>query len=113
MNFSEVVGQTAIKDQLSELIGLKKLPHALLLQSNEGRGGLPLALAIAKNLVCEKRNRSEEADSGGMFGAMLPPPEPLTMLAALVRLAKKQKNSFTPIFILLFLSTAENRTLRL
>jgi DNA polymerase-3 subunit delta' len=78
MNFSEVVGQTAIKDQLSELIGLKKLPHALLLQSNEGRGGLPLALAIAKNLVCEKRNRSEEADSGGMFGAMLPPPEPLT-----------------------------------
>jgi len=57
MNFSEVVGQTAIKDQLSELIGLKKLPHALLLQSNEGRGGLPLALAIAKNLVCEKPQR--------------------------------------------------------
>jgi DNA polymerase III gamma/tau subunit len=48
MNFSEVVGQTAIKDQLSELIGLKKLPHALLLQSNEGRGGLPLPWRLPK-----------------------------------------------------------------
>ncbi len=113
MNFLEVVGQTAIKDQLSELIGLKKLPHALLLQSNEGRGGLPLALAIAKNLVCEKRNRSEEADSGGMFGAMLPPPEPLMDACGTCPACQKAENSFTPIFILLFLSTAENQTLAL
>lgn len=71
MRFAEVVGHSGIKSKFNELIAAKRLPHAMMLLGNEGSGGLAMALAIAQNVVCEKRNNNASND-GGMFGDSLP-----------------------------------------
>ncbi|HEY4060308.1 MAG TPA: hypothetical protein VGM30_00330 [Puia sp.] len=54
MSFSQVVGQPQVKQNLVELIQFNRLSHALLFLSHEGSGALPLALAFAQYIVCEK-----------------------------------------------------------
>jgi DNA polymerase III subunit delta' len=53
MLFSEVIGQSEIKEKLRHLVQHNRLSHALLLNAPEGAGGLPLALAFSRFLVCE------------------------------------------------------------
>lgn len=66
MKLADVVGQQIVKEKLSELITTDRLPHAMMILGPEGGGGLALALAIAQNLVCERRwGKKEEA---GLFG---------------------------------------------
>jgi DNA polymerase-3 subunit delta' len=60
MLFSEVIGQQEIKAKLRNLVEHNRLSHALLLNAPEGAGGLPLALAFAQFIVCE---RVSSADS--------------------------------------------------
>ncbi len=54
MLFSEVIGQSEIKAKLRNLVKHNRLSHALLLNAPEGAGGLPLALAFAQFLMCER-----------------------------------------------------------
>ncbi len=54
MLFSEVIGQQEMKAKLRSLVEHNRLSHALLLQAPEGAGGLPLALAFAQFLLCER-----------------------------------------------------------
>jgi DNA polymerase III subunit delta' len=54
MQFKDVIGQPEIKQQLVELVQHNRLSHALLFLGKEGFGALPLALAFAQYLVCEK-----------------------------------------------------------
>jgi DNA polymerase III subunit delta' len=54
MLFSDVIGQQEIKVKLRNLVAHNRLSHALLLNAPEGAGGLPLALAFAQFLVCER-----------------------------------------------------------
>ncbi len=54
MQFSEIINQREVKQKLIELIRHNRLSHALLFLSNEGSGALPLAIAFAQYLVCEK-----------------------------------------------------------
>ena len=54
MLFSQVIGQQEIKAKLRNLVENNRLSHALLLNAPEGAGGLPLALAFAQYIVCEK-----------------------------------------------------------
>lgn len=54
MGWDSVIGQTALKKQLVELIAHNRLSHALLFLGREGSGSLPLAIAFAQYLVCEK-----------------------------------------------------------
>lgn len=54
MLFKQVIGQSAIKEQLVELVQHNRLSHALLFLGKEGFGALPLAIAFAQYLVCEK-----------------------------------------------------------
>ncbi len=54
MLFSQVIGQEEIKAKLRNLVEHNRLSHALLLNAPEGAGGLPLALAFAQYIVCEK-----------------------------------------------------------
>ena len=68
MKFSEVIGHQETKDKLSELLTADRLPHAMMILGPEGSGGLPMALAIAQNLVCERRSGKKEED-GGLFAA--------------------------------------------
>ena len=53
MQFSKVIGQTKIKQQLIADACAKKIPHAQLFYGKEGSGKLALALAYAQYLNCE------------------------------------------------------------
>lgn len=54
MLFSEVIGQSETKAKLRGLVEHNRLSHALLLNAPEGAGGLPLALAFAQFLLCDR-----------------------------------------------------------
>lgn len=56
MQFFDIIGQQAVKQQLAELVQHNRLSHALLFLGKEGSGALPLALAFAQYVVCEKVN---------------------------------------------------------
>ncbi len=75
MLFSEVIGQSWIKERLREMVSQKRLSHALLFLAKEGSGGLPLALAFSQYLVCEKNNGAAAPSGPSLFGDA---PEPTT-----------------------------------
>lgn len=69
MPFSKIIGQTAVKQQLAELLQHNRLSHALLFLGKEGSGALPLALAFAQYVVCEKANPKKAVAAGpSLFG---------------------------------------------
>ncbi len=73
MQFSQIVGQQPVKDQLVQMVQHNRLSHALLFLGKEGTGGLPLALAFAQYIVCERvQGKNMVAPSADLFGA----PEP-------------------------------------
>ena len=77
MQFSEIIGQQSVKQQLAELVQHNRLSHALLFLGKEGSGALPLALAFAQYVVCEKvngKNTGALLSSPSLFGE----PEPQT-----------------------------------
>jgi DNA polymerase III subunit delta' len=55
MQFSQVIGQDQVRDSLTEMVRQNRLSHALLFLGHEGAGALPMALAFAQYVVCEKR----------------------------------------------------------
>jgi DNA polymerase-3 subunit delta' len=54
MQFSEIINQKEVKQQLAEMVHHNRLSHALLFLNKEGSGALPLAIAFAQYLICEK-----------------------------------------------------------
>ncbi|HVT83924.1 MAG TPA: hypothetical protein VHD35_01915 [Chitinophagaceae bacterium] len=54
MQFKEIINQNEVKQKLVELVQHNRLSHALLFLGQEGTGALPLAIAFAQFLVCEK-----------------------------------------------------------
>lgn len=56
MRFENIVGQSELKRQLVNLVQHNRLSHALLFLGKEGSGALPLALALAQYITCEKAN---------------------------------------------------------
>jgi len=52
LNFSQVIGQEGIIGQLKNFVSNDKVPHALMLETKEGRGGLALAIAFSNLLQC-------------------------------------------------------------
>src|SRR5690349_20331360 len=61
MQFADIIGQQEVKQQLVELLQHNRLSHALLFLGKEGNGSLPLAIAFAQYLVCEKVNGKNTA----------------------------------------------------
>ena len=61
MLFKQVVGLEEIKGKLRQMVQSGRLSHAILLTGAEGTGALPLAIAFAQYLVCEKLTRKGEA----------------------------------------------------
>jgi DNA polymerase-3 subunit delta' len=74
MQFSDIIGQQEVKQQLAELVQHNRLSHALLFLGKEGSGALPMALAFAQYVVCEKVNGKNTAIQVGpsLFGEELP-----------------------------------------
>ena len=70
MLFNDVIGQAATKQHLAEMVQQNRLSHALLFLGKEGTGALPLAMAFAQFIVCEKVNGKKKASSpaASLFG---------------------------------------------
>jgi len=65
MQFSKIINQQEVKQQLVELVQHNRLSHALLFLSKEGSGALSLALALAQFITCERINtRSANQQAG-------------------------------------------------
>lgn len=71
MQFSDIIGQPAVTQQLAELVQHNRLSHALLFLGKEGSGGLSLALAFAQYVVCEKVNSRQSAVGSLQSGSSL------------------------------------------
>jgi DNA polymerase-3 subunit delta' len=56
MLFKDVIGQTDVKRHLVEMVQTNRLSHALLFLGKQGSGALPLAMAFAQYVVCERVN---------------------------------------------------------
>ena len=67
MQFSKIINQQEVKQQLVELIQHNRLSHALLFLSKEGSGALSLALALAQYLTCEKANPKSQSQNSISF----------------------------------------------
>ncbi len=52
MQFSEIIGQEAVKTQMRRMVSEHRVAHAMLLHGAEGHGTLPLAIALAQYLNC-------------------------------------------------------------
>lgn len=76
MKYSDIIGQEAVKSRLQEMAESGKIPHALMLSGIEGNGGMPLAIALAQQLLCQGAPASTPAPSMGLFGMEEPEPEP-------------------------------------
>jgi DNA polymerase III subunit delta' len=70
MQFAQVIGQDRVRANLIEMVRQNRLSHALLFLGKEGSGALPMALAFAQYVVCEKANSLAE-DVCGVCAACL------------------------------------------
>lgn len=76
MQFKQVIGQHTLKKELPELMKENRLAHAILFLGKEGSGALPLALAFAQYIVCERISRplSAAPQEPSLFGDVEPEP---------------------------------------
>ncbi len=72
MQFSKIINQQEVKQQLVELVQHNRLSHALLFLSKEGSGALSLAFALSQYITCERANpNSQTPNSNSLFGSEL------------------------------------------
>jgi DNA polymerase-3 subunit delta' len=74
MLFKDIIGQTAIKKHLAEMVEQNRLSHALLFLGKEGSGALPLALAFAQYIVSLPQPAPVVEDLFGGMTALEPAP---------------------------------------
>ncbi|HEX6428954.1 MAG TPA: hypothetical protein VF008_14760, partial [Niastella sp.] len=76
MLFKNVIGQEDVKLHLVNMVQQDRISHALLFLGKEGCGALPLAIAFAQYIVCEKVNRKGASAPAGpsLFGEETPAP---------------------------------------
>ena len=59
MLFSDIVGQTTLKEQLIQTVRDNRISHARMFLGPEGAGSLPLAIAYAQYINCTNRGECE------------------------------------------------------
>lgn len=74
MQFNQVVGREKEKAQLRDLVQQNRLSHSLLFLGKDGSGALPMAIAFAQYVMCERIN-SKTDQAADLFG-MQEEPEP-------------------------------------
>ncbi|HVG42908.1 MAG TPA: hypothetical protein VM888_14955 [Chitinophagaceae bacterium] len=70
MQFKDVIGQKEVKLHLAEMVQHNRLSHALLFLGKEGSGALPLAIAFAQYITCQKV--AGEPSGPSLFGEEVP-----------------------------------------
>ncbi|HWJ89582.1 MAG TPA: hypothetical protein VNR87_00640 [Flavisolibacter sp.] len=68
MLFKEVIGQSAVKQQLIEMVEHNRLSHALLFLGREGSGALPMALALAQYVSLLPAVHKQDDAGASLFG---------------------------------------------
>ena len=68
MQFNHVIADNQTKQRLKELVQKNRLSHALLFLGREGSGALPLAIAFAQYVLCEKVNAKPTKSTISLFG---------------------------------------------
>ncbi len=68
MQFSHIIGQQSVIQQLKEMVDNNRLSHALLFIGKEGSGGLQLALAFSSYVVSQSEKNKPVATTAGLFG---------------------------------------------
>jgi DNA polymerase III subunit delta' len=79
MQFKDVIGQQEVKQHLVEMVQHNRLSHALLFLGREGSGALPLAIAFAQYIVCQKANAKPQPAGPSLFGEPEPVAAPVAM----------------------------------
>ena len=80
MQFSNIIGQHQLRQELPELMQDNRLAHALLFLGKEGSGALSLALAFSQFVVCDKvTGRTRNAGGSSLFGGNEPAAAPMKM----------------------------------
>jgi DNA polymerase III subunit delta' len=59
MFFKDVIGQEEVKKAMTANCRSGRISHAQLLAGNKGSGGLPLAVAYARYVLCAKRQEDD------------------------------------------------------
>jgi DNA polymerase III subunit delta' len=59
MQFKEIIGQEAIKQQLVQTVAENRVSHAQLFLSSSGSGALPLAIAYAQYINCLEKTATD------------------------------------------------------
>ena len=74
MQFKDLIGQQKIKNQLNDLVQNNRLSHSLLFIGRDGSGSLPLSIAFAQYILCEKvhPDKKQEKSSQQRFKRLIP-----------------------------------------
>lgn len=67
MQFNQAIADNQTKQRLKELVQKNRLSHALLFLGREGSGALPLAIAFAQYILCEKANAKPDKNAISLF----------------------------------------------
>ncbi|TKK69839.1 hypothetical protein FC093_07115 [Ilyomonas limi] len=78
MQFKDVIGQHAVKQHLVEMLQHNRLSHALLFLGKDGNGNLPLALAFAQYITCDKVQHRGALNTASLFDAFSGNEQPAT-----------------------------------
>lgn len=76
MQFKDVIGQSDLKAHIRGMVSGGRLSHALLMLGPEGSGVLPLALALAQYLTCERLPRKGAPKAAPAGPSLFGDPEP-------------------------------------
>ncbi len=79
MEFDKIIAQRQVKEKLKDLVQKNRLSHALLFLGKEGSGALPLAIAFAQYILCDKLNANPgDKNETSLFGQEQVPDERIT-----------------------------------
>jgi DNA polymerase-3 subunit delta' len=59
MYFKDIIGQHSVVAQLCRMVDENRLAHALLLTGSSGNGKLPIAVALARYILCRDRRNGD------------------------------------------------------
>ena len=68
MQFNEIIAQQELKHRLTQMVQKNRLSHALLFLGHEGSGALPMSIAFAQYILCEKVNPHKKQETVSLFG---------------------------------------------